>query len=917
MNAVKRAAYDNIRINRFFKTGGGATFISVQKSLQKSNPIIQEGGGDINNALEDVINIGAGTNFTTSNTNRIFNEGNLVKQITEGGYTGTYYNRAGANPTIQSEVQNKYEPSHKPGRKFDANTMGEFSTQGGLINGNRLVSLGKKLDVGLRGYDKDNDKFVGLNFAISGQESLMHQAVGFDVGDLMDTWSAIKAGFNNFMSNPLESLSQPGPLSNNINIGFQPGENIIYQYNGGPGSTYGVGDTILYRYERTSGDYDHQGHPLSIRTYNKHKHTTILGNEIQFFNQDGTFNTTAGLNYLADTFNNNLFGGNNILGENGLLFGDDFAFNEPSQILDGLANQIFGEDTVDFVKQLISGGGPGSPLGDDYTPKIVGSYLIGKVFTPDGRLHFDPVIKKSINGAPTSGFIGHIYTNSDGRGQGNKPGDIAQTIKQGTTDKLPPGVGKVISHYDIISNQGAHHYFPTTDEFSKKAYSYGYNGWARHLNSKIKVHGGNHKTHDGNYRRESRIATGDPGATWTDQKVGIDQINALDVHTVANGAFNKPEYRDLVRFRFEAIRTEEPSKSDVMVFRAFLDNFGDNFTSNWNSFKYNGRGEEFFTYGGFRRTFQFSFKIAAQSRQEMKPLYRKLNYLVSNLAPDYSKSGRMRGPYIKLSLGAYMDRTPGFLSSMSIKWRKDYPFEIALSSPEGGDDKTMHVLPHVLDVSCNFTPIHDFVPRKSVEDSPFIIPGAKSGLHISGTNRKWLTGNNSNFESDEVALDKVKDDDSSQIKDDNSYKDKEKDKTKDDNTEKGNNFASQNAVHETIASKINDSLAQYVPAPNISPIEGEIQLNLNNLATGDYVLNSYDLNGDGQLDMGIYVANVDGNTVVEVRIDSSYAAGVEGGIDAQEIYRILTERYPSCVGKCQSYTINISNYVEQNQEINP
>ena len=64
-------------------------------------------------------------------------------------------------------------------------------------------------------------------------------------------------------------------------------------------------------------------------------------------------------------------------------------------------------------------------------------------------------------------------------------------------------------------------------------------------------------------------------------------------------------------------------------------------------------GEEFFTYGGFARKFNINFKIAAQSEAEMKPLYRKLNFLVSNLAPDYSKGGRMRAPYVRFCVGAY------------------------------------------------------------------------------------------------------------------------------------------------------------------------------------------------------------------------------------------------------------------------
>ena len=80
----------------------------------------------------------------------------------------------------------------------------------------------------------------------------------------------------------------------------------------------------------------------------------------------------------------------------------------------------------------------------------------------------------------------------------------------------------------------------------------------------------------------------------------------------------------------------------------------------------------------------------------------------------------MRGNFIRVSIGSLLDRVPGFLTSLDIKWQKDYPFEIAIANPETGKtDSEMQVLPHVLDVNCNFTPIHDFVPRKSVTDSPF------------------------------------------------------------------------------------------------------------------------------------------------------------------------------------------------------
>ena len=267
------------------------------------------------------------------------------------------------------------------------------------------------------------------------------------------------------------------------------------------------------------------------------------------------------------------------------------------------------------------------------------------------------------------------------------------------------------------------------------------------------------------FRRERRVNTGDQGtrfATWkmdhsADGPQGtMDEINSLDITKVTDGDFSDQKFRDFCRFRFEVVNSSRPIETQAIVFRAFLDNFNDNYNANWNSFKYNGRGEEFYTYDSFKRTFDISFKISAATRGEMKNLYRKLNYLVSTLAPEYSAdSNRMKGTYIRLSVGAYMDRTPGFLTSMNIKWNQDYPWEIAMSMPKDlgsnniispGDkkqanDKDMHVLPHILDVSCNFTPIHDFVPKTSIEASPFIIPGANSPLHKpTGEQRKWLKG---------------------------------------------------------------------------------------------------------------------------------------------------------------------------------
>jgi hypothetical protein len=86
------------------------------------------------------------------------------------------------------------------------------------------------------------------------------------------------------------------------------------------------------------------------------------------------------------------------------------------------------------------------------------------------------------------------------------------------------------------------------------------------------------------------------------------------------------------------------SASTFMIFRSYLTSFNDSITSDWNNFKYVGRGENLYTYSGFGRSVTIGFKVAALSDMEMQPMYQKLNQLISQVYPDYSPEyNLMRG----------------------------------------------------------------------------------------------------------------------------------------------------------------------------------------------------------------------------------------------------------------------------------
>ena len=169
-------------------------------------------------------------------------------------------------------------------------------------------------------------------------------------------------------------------------------------------------------------------------------------------------------------------------------------------------------------------------------------------------------------------------------------------------------------------------------------------------------------------------------------------------------------YTDSIKLGFECLSNDDSSYSTALIFRALLSNgFTDNNGAVLNSFRYMGRGEEFHTYQGFTRAISFSFKIAAFSRSELKPLYNKLNYLISQVYPDYSPNTNiMRAPVVKITLGDYLYRVPGFLESVNVTVDNNTPWEINL---ENSTD--VQELPHVLDVSISFKPIHSILPQRS------------------------------------------------------------------------------------------------------------------------------------------------------------------------------------------------------------
>jgi hypothetical protein len=215
-----------------------------------------------------------------------------------------------------------------------------------------------------------------------------------------------------------------------------------------------------------------------------------------------------------------------------------------------------------------------------------------------------------------------------------------------------------------------------------------------------------------------------------------DQINSLKSFLFDNAKapweYKTKESSDIIKFVFEAIENNRPSTSWAIFFRAYLAGFSDNHQASISAFKYIGRGEDFYTYQGVSRTIGFSFKIAIGAEQEQKPLYTKLNQLISQVYPDYSTNlGIMRAPIIRLTIGDYLYRVAGMLENVNITIDDNVPWEIASTN-------NLKQLPHVVNVQCSFKPIQDFLPRRVNEDNlniPFMTDSGKDYLSLEGYDR--------------------------------------------------------------------------------------------------------------------------------------------------------------------------------------
>ena len=189
-----------------------------------------------------------------------------------------------------------------------------------------------------------------------------------------------------------------------------------------------------------------------------------------------------------------------------------------------------------------------------------------------------------------------------------------------------------------------------------------------------------------------------------------DKVNAIDVYNDTKTKLDRSEVyptgaEDLIKFYFE----DGNQGINVMPFRCTMTGFSDSFSPGWDRIDIMGRPDGAYLYTSFERSISFNFIVAAMSRSEMIPMWRKLNLLASYTMPDFDGSGgRPSGPFMRLTIGSLFQQTPGFLTSLSYTIPDDATWDIA---EDKADNKLAKQLPMVVEISAAFTMVGDYRPQ--------------------------------------------------------------------------------------------------------------------------------------------------------------------------------------------------------------
>jgi len=153
----------------------------------------------------------------------------------------------------------------------------------------------------------------------------------------------------------------------------------------------------------------------------------------------------------------------------------------------------------------------------------------------------------------------------------------------------------------------------------------------------------------------------------TTQKITIDRNSKRGFYF--NGELKVSNFErfdpGIMSVHFNSINPFDATNLSSIFFSAYMSGFKYGATATWNPIKYVGRSESFYTFTETKRDVSFSLQIPCFNPVELLENHSKLSELQSVLAGKYSTDNRLGGIITAITLGSYLIGEPGILTSIS------------------------------------------------------------------------------------------------------------------------------------------------------------------------------------------------------------------------------------------------------------
>ena len=202
---------------------------------------------------------------------------------------------------------------------------------------------------------------------------------------------------------------------------------------------------------------------------------------------------------------------------------------------------------------------------------------------------------------------------------------------------------------------------------------------------------------------------------WQPSSQGLSgQGGALGALGAAIDKISGRTTKDFIKFfltgpKLTPFTNDADNSDDVMVFRAIITSLTDSYNPSWSPTQFIGRADPSYNYAGYSRDINLDFTVYATDRDELKPIWRKLNALAGYTAPEYDGSSiALKGPYLRLTVGDLYYQQPLIINSLYFTLQDS---ETTWETNIEEDAENMEV-PKQIQVSIGGTLITDYLPQK-------------------------------------------------------------------------------------------------------------------------------------------------------------------------------------------------------------